>query len=777
MANMTFKANLLPDNNAQQRELGSSTSTEQWKLNGAMGAPVEYIVGSQTAATGSWTGTTRDSSLITGKVIAYKLPQNGSGDASLTLTFTNPPSGSSANSGAIPVYLNTTRVTTHYAAGAVILMVYDGSNWRTTDYWNSNSRDAGYGKISLTQSSGTSALTTNTTQLQAATYNEAMTLAAGNKWVQFAGTNGTSGNDVLTVAHSLSGVTANSYGDSSNQTPTYGGTFNVPYITVDAAGHITAISTHTVKIPASDNTNNAVTQTNQTGANDYRILLSGTADDTTRTEGSNKSTNLRFNPSTKVFSVGGSISATGDLNLTGDANFNGETYADSATIGSLLVNGAANFVQIPTSPTPATSSNDTSIATTAFVKNNLGGLSGAMHFKGTTTTTMSDGLTTAAVTIGGSSYTPSAGDVVLYSDSEFVWTGSAWERLGRDSSFKTTQSAVTTATAETTTATTFVYSVTQDANGVITVKTRPLPTYNNYSLPTASTSTKGGIKVGSGLTMSSETLNHSNSVTAKTAYVDTATTASANGGTIKVTDIKYDAQGHITGSQDRTITLSQTTYSLSGLGGVGTVSASGTAPLTLSASKSGTTVTISGSVAAATTSAAGVMAMSATNLNTMINQLSTGSSDPVDGDYYISQYVNGGTSTTTYHRRPMSNLYNYIKTKLAVTNNTINLSRNTETTIATIGGTAIKIKLPASDNTDTKQNITLATTSKAFITGVTTTPTSSAQALTGVADTGVYLTATAGELSAVRHSFNSNGTEKAYITFNTTTNALDFIFA
>lgn len=46
---------------------------------------------------------------------------------------------------------------------------------------------------------------------------------------------------------------------------------------------------------------------------------------------------------------------------------------------------------------------------------------------------------------------------------------------------------------------------------------------------------------------------------------------------------------------------------LSGISGVGTVSASGTAPLTLSASKSGTTVTISGSVAAATTSAAGIV--------------------------------------------------------------------------------------------------------------------------------------------------------------------------
>ena len=79
-------------------------------------------------------------------------------------------------------------------------------------------------------------------------------------------------------------------------------------------------------------------------------------------------------------------------------------------------------------------------------------------------------------------------------------------------------------------------------------------------------------------------------------------------------------------------------------------------------------------------------------------------------------------------------------------------------------------------NTDTKQNITLATTSKAFITGVTTTPTSSAQSLTGVADTGVYLTTTAGEISAVRHSYNISGVEKAYSFYNTATNAIDFIF-
>ncbi len=54
--------------------------------------------------------------------------------------------------------------------------------------------------------------------------------------------------------HPNSGATAGSYGPSANATPGYNATFNVPYLTVNAAGHVTAISTKTVKIPASDNT-------------------------------------------------------------------------------------------------------------------------------------------------------------------------------------------------------------------------------------------------------------------------------------------------------------------------------------------------------------------------------------------------------------------------------------------------------------------------------------------------------------------------------------------
>lgn len=58
-----------------------------------------------------------------------------------------------------------------------------------------------------------------------------------------------------------------------------------------------------------------------------------------------------------------------------------------------------------------------------------------------------------------------------------------------------------------------------------------------------------------------------------------------------------------------------------------------------------------------------VALQNATSLNTMINALGTGSSAPVDGDYYVSQYAGGGTTTTTYHRRPVSALYSYIRSK------------------------------------------------------------------------------------------------------------------
>lgn len=99
----------------------------------------------------------------------------------------------------------------------------------------------------------------------------------------------------------------------------------------------------------------------------------------------------------------------------------------------------------------------------------------------------------------------------------------------------------------------------------------------NKTVPSNAVFTDTTYSSGNGITIDgNRKINHSNTITAKTAYGSTATTASANGGSITVTDVKYDAYGHITGSTDRTIKLSQTVYSLptagSTLGGVKTTS-------------------------------------------------------------------------------------------------------------------------------------------------------------------------------------------------------------
>lgn len=85
-----------------------------------------------------------------------------------------------------------------------------------------------------------------------------------------------------------------------------------------------------------------------------------------------------------------------------------------------------------------------------------------------------------------------------------------------------------------------------------------------------------------------------------TTLIGTAGSPVTAGGKV-VTGITADSSGHITDIITGTIPAAPT---LSGLGGVGTINASGTAPLTLSASKSSTTVTISGSVAQMTAASA-----------------------------------------------------------------------------------------------------------------------------------------------------------------------------
>ena len=80
----------------------------------------EIIVGTQTGATGAWTGVASFKTLTDGQTILYWLPYAGNGNATLNLTLSG-----GGTTGAKNVYINaTTRCTTHIAAGNMVQMVY-----------------------------------------------------------------------------------------------------------------------------------------------------------------------------------------------------------------------------------------------------------------------------------------------------------------------------------------------------------------------------------------------------------------------------------------------------------------------------------------------------------------------------------------------------------------------------------------------------------------------------------------------------------------------------
>ena len=93
--------------------------------------------------------------------------------------------------------------------------------------------------------------------------------------------------------------------------------------------------------------NNAVTQTiSSTDNNEYRVLFSGTADDTTRTEGARKDTNFRYNPSTDNLIIG-KINGS----ALGTAAYKNITDTYSAT-GTDAVSGKAVKAALDTLPEP-----------------------------------------------------------------------------------------------------------------------------------------------------------------------------------------------------------------------------------------------------------------------------------------------------------------------------------------------------------------------------------------------------------------------------------------
>lgn len=123
LGTMAYKSSLVKsdvglgnvDNTADADKPVSTAQESAFKSRG-----IEYIKGTQTAATGSWTGVSTQAALYDGMQIAYWLPFAGSGNATLNLTLSD-----GTTTGAVNCYYNgVTRLTTHFAAGNIVHLIY-----------------------------------------------------------------------------------------------------------------------------------------------------------------------------------------------------------------------------------------------------------------------------------------------------------------------------------------------------------------------------------------------------------------------------------------------------------------------------------------------------------------------------------------------------------------------------------------------------------------------------------------------------------------------------
>lgn len=148
----------------------------------------------------------------------------------------------------------------------------------------------------------------------------------------------------------------------------------------------------------------------------------------------------------------------------------------------------------------------------------------------------------------------------------------------------------------------------------------------------------------------------------------------------------------------------------------------------------------------------------------LINSLSTGISTPVDADYYVSQYARGGNTTTSYHRRPVSALWDYIKGKIS---SVLKLTASDYAGKAATAGTADKA---VADNSGNDIETTYATKSeldaKADADKVVATVANAINALdvSSVGGDGKYISAiseTDGKISAAATTMDATPTENS----------------
>ena len=249
--------------------------------------------------------------------------------------------------------------------------------------------------------------------------------------------------------------------------------------------------TNTAQLKVSDTTNRKISTTESSGK---YIQFTGGTNQITVTDGTNS------------FNVGVTPSISSNVTKTGATTANSIPVWNAAS-----TSGSGGVLKEGYSVDSTLSSSATAIPTSAAVSNAISGLSGAMHFIGTSTSAVTDGGTENPTISGYSGTAKTAGNVLLYQNKEFVWTGSAWELLGDEGSY-----ALKT------------YTVTGDTNTGLT---------------------------GGGELSTNPVIQHATSGATAGSYGDSAAQTPSYGGTFKVPYITVNTYGHVTGISEHTVKI------------------------------------------------------------------------------------------------------------------------------------------------------------------------------------------------------------------------------
>ena len=130
--------------------------------------------------------------------------------------------------------------------------------------------------------------------------------------------------------------------------------------------------------------------------------------------------------------------------------------------------------------------------------------------------------------------------------------------------------------------------------------------------------------------------------------------------------------------------------------------------------------------------------------NTLINTLTVDSGTPTDADYYVGQYAGGGTNNTSYKRRTILSLWNYIKGKIS---SVLKLTASDYAGKAATAGTADKA---VADNSGNDIETTYATKSELDAKA-------DADKFVAIADARIDRNGTDGWFNIASKAFNSNG--------------------